>query len=61
MTDDKIGGKNGGLKVDDIVSKAKVGRRTIERELAFLREHGLIRRLEGHHSNDKFGSQEPLK
>lgn len=43
----KNGGKDGGLKVDDIVAKAKVGRRTIERELAFLREHGIIRRLEG--------------
>lgn len=40
-------GKSGGLKVENIVAKTKVGRRTIERELALLRKQGLIRRLEG--------------
>ncbi len=43
----KNGGKSGGLKVENIVAKTKVGRRTIERELALLRKQGLIRRLEG--------------
>ncbi len=43
----QFGGKDGGLKVDDIVSKTKIGKRTIERELAFLREHGIVRRLKG--------------
>lgn len=43
----EFGGKNGGLKVENIVAKTKVGRRTIERELALLRKQGLIRRLEG--------------
>ena len=43
----RFGGKDGGLKVDDIVIKTKIGKRTIERELAFLREQGIVRRLEG--------------
>lgn len=41
------GGKDGGLKVEDIAAKMKLGKRTIERELATLQKLGIIRRAEG--------------
>ena len=49
QTDSKTsnGGLNGGLKVDDIALKLKLGKRTIERELATLQKQGIIRRIGG--------------
>ena len=46
QTDSKTsnGGLNGGLKVDDIALKLKLGKRTIERELATLQKQGVVRR-----------------
>ena len=48
QTDSKtsIGGLNGGLKVDDIALKLKLGKRTIERELATLQKQGVVRRVD---------------
>ena len=47
-TDSKTsnGGLNGGLKVDDIALKLKLGKRTIERELATLQKQGVVRRVD---------------
>ena len=36
----------GGLKVDDIALKLKLGKRTIERELATLQKQGVVRRVD---------------
>ena len=48
QTDSKTsnGGLNGGLKVDDIALKLKLGKRTIERELATLQKQGVVRRVD---------------
>ena len=48
QTDSKTsnGGLNGGLKVDDIALKLKLGKRTIERELATLHKQGVVRRVD---------------
>ena len=40
------GGLNGGLKVDDIALKLKLGKRTIERELATLQKQGVVCRVD---------------
>ena len=47
-TDSKTsnGRLNGGLKVDDIALKLKLGKRTIERELATLQKQGVVRRVD---------------
>ena len=42
----QYGGLNGGLKVDDIALKLKLGKRTIERELATLQKQGVVRRVD---------------
>ena len=44
QTDSKT--SNGGLKVDDIALKLKLGKRTIERELATLQKQGVVRRVD---------------
>ena len=48
QTDSKTsnGGLNGGLKVDDIALKLKLGKRTIERELATLQKQGVVCRVD---------------
>ena len=48
QTDSKTsnGGLNGGLKVDDIALKLKLGKRTIERELATLQKQSVVRRVD---------------
>ena len=48
QTDSKTsnGGLNGGLKVDDSALKLKLGKRTIERELATLQKQGVMRRVD---------------
>ena len=42
----QYGGLNGGLKVDDIALKLKLGKRTIERELATLQKQGVVHRVD---------------